>query len=96
MFKQECGDNFNSQTEQMIIDIEQIGNLSKQHKGISKKMKKGQIYSFTILDSTKWPIKSDQENVVALPKQLKDVFEEFTQMYEKSKRTNKSTENDNK
>lgn len=58
-------------------------------------MKANQTFKFSILDSTKWPIKNEQEEVVSLPKQIKDVFEEFTQMYEKSKRNSKSSENEN-
>jgi hypothetical protein len=38
-----------------------------------------------VADSTKWPI-TNLDYVATFPKQIKEVFEEFTQMYEKSKR----------
>ena len=38
-----------------------------------------------VLDSTKWPIKNT-ECLTVMPREIKDVYEEFTQMYEKSKR----------
>lgn len=89
-FKQECGDTFAGQTEQMVNDITLRGELSEQYRRISKKIKNGQKYEFLILDSTKWPIKNanqdDEMTKPAFPKQIKDVYEEFTQMYEKSKR----------
>jgi len=37
-----------------------------------------------VADSTKWPI-TNLDYVATFPKQIKEVFEEFTQMYEKSK-----------
>ena len=73
----------------MINDINLRNELSDQFKKVSKKIKHGQSYQFLILDSTKWPIKNaDQDEAVkpSLPKQIKDIYEEFTQMYEKSKR----------
>ena len=77
-FKAECGDNFMQTTEQMISDIKQRGDLESAHQSITKKKKPGQHFDFTILDSTKWPIKSNAESVVILPRAIKDVLEEFT------------------
>lgn len=62
----------------MVSDFAQVSELSKQHKDISKRIKPNQVFEFTILDSTKWPIKQSQDEVITLPRQLRDVFEEFT------------------
>ena len=73
----------------MVNDIINRNELSDQFKKVSKKIKSGQKYQFLILDSTKWPIKNqDQDEAIkpSFPKQIKDIYEEFTQMYEKSKR----------
>ena len=43
-FKQECGDTFANQTEQMVNDIINQKELSDQFKKISKKIKTGQRY----------------------------------------------------
>ena len=59
--------------------------LSAQFNTQSKKKKQGQNFQFLILDSQKWPIKNT-EYIVTFPKGLKDVFEEFTQLYEQKKR----------
>jgi len=40
-FKQECGDAFASQTEQMVNDIELRKELSAKHRKGSKKIKAG-------------------------------------------------------
>jgi len=85
LFKLECGDQFRKQTEQMVADVTQRSDLSERFRASSKKIKTGQSFSFLILDSTKWPLKN-AEHIVLLPKEIKDIYEESTQMYEKSKR----------
>ena len=65
----------------MINDIHLRNELSDQFKKVSKKIKNGQSYKFLILDSTKWPIKNadqDEANKPSFPKQIKDIYEEFT------------------
>jgi len=69
----------------MVADVTQRSDLSERFRTSSKKIKTGQSFSFLILDSTKWPLKN-AEHTVLLPKEIKDIYEEFTQMYEKSKR----------
>lgn len=60
-----------------------------------KKVKRGQVWNYLILDAAKWPLKAP-EQAVTIPRQLKDVFEEFTQMYERNKRgtTNRNAGHD--
>ena len=86
MFKEECGDNFFAKTKQMIADmrLKDEGTLLPKD---SKKMKKGQNWNFLVLDQSKWPIKTPAQ--LTIPKQLKDVFEDFIQMYERTKRVSK-------
>ena len=69
----------------MIADYLQRADLSEKYQTQSKKLKPGQSYSFLILDSSKWPIKN-HESLTIMPREIKDIYEEFTQMYERSKR----------
>lgn len=85
LFKTECGDQFRIQSQQMIADYLQRADLSEKYQTQSKKLKPGQSYSFLILDSSKWPIKN-HESLTIMPREIKDIYEEFTQMYERSKR----------
>ena len=85
LFKTECGDQFRKQTEQMISDYKQRREHSEKFRAQSKKLKAGQTFTFLILDSTKWPIKNT-ECLTIMPREIKDMYEEFTQMYERSKR----------
>ena len=86
MFKEECGDNFFAKTKQMVADmrLKDEGTLLQKD---SKKMKRGQSWHFLILDQSKWPIKTPTQ--LTIPKQLKDIFEDFIQMYERTKRISK-------
>ena len=70
----------------MINDMLQKQDLNIQFRQISKKKDKG-LFDFLVLDSTKWPLKNT-DYVVSFPKQIKELFEDFTQMYEKTKRGN--------
>lgn len=77
LFKTECGDQFRKQTEQMITDYQQRRELSDKFWAQSKRVKAGQSFSFLVLDSTKWPIKNT-ECLTVMPREIKDVYEEFT------------------
>lgn len=69
----------------MITDYLQRSDLSEKFKVQSKKLRQGQSFTFLILDSSKWPIKN-HESMTIMPREIKDIYEEFTQMYERSKR----------
>lgn len=90
LFKNECGDAFASQTEQMISDVFAKSDYPSSFK--SKKMKPGQTYNFWILDDSKWPINLIADRKINFPRQMKGVLEEFTQYYETNKRQNKGNE----
>jgi hypothetical protein len=71
----------------MITDYLQRSDLSEKFKAQSKKLRQGQSFTFLILDSSKWPIKNkNHESRAIMPREIKDIYEEFTQMYERSKR----------
>ena len=55
IFKSECGDQFYQNSEQMITDIQnhQQGQFVLRS---GSKVKKGQSWSFLILDKVRWPI----------------------------------------
>lgn len=78
----------------MIIDVRSRDDYQLRLKDC-KKIKRGQQWSFLILDAAKWPMKLPEQAVI-IPRQLKDVFEEFTQMYERNKRgtTNRNATHD--
>ena len=63
-FKTECGSDFIGQTDQMISDIMGIQPLTEALAKSTKKLKPNQTFEFTILDSTKWPIKYDVETKI--------------------------------
>lgn len=72
LFKQECGDTFVSQAEQIIQDQQQRNDFTKVFHAQSKKKLPFQEFEFFIIDSAKWPIKNT-EYIVKLPKQLSTI-----------------------
>jgi len=88
--KNECGDSFASETEQIISEIESRDQISNKFMQNSKNVRPGQEFRFLIVDSSKWPL-GNLDYIISFPKELVNINEEFTQMYEKTKRNKNSS-----
>ncbi|CDW72810.1 cullin-4b isoform 2 [Stylonychia lemnae] len=78
--KNECGNLFTQRVEQMFVDIQNSGNLTKEFLDMKKNKDLPLGMEFFVLSSNSWPI-SKAQNSFILPKQISDITQNYLEYY---------------